>query len=200
MISGFFGFFDLIFFMAWWRLLESYLYFSFSFISSSICFFVSALTVHLILFMAGCVSWFSLILFCLFVADSASSLHFFCYWDSVLILFDVMRCCCLFLEPIVFSAAEKSIVSIILVHILCGLASSSDAINITCSVYLYLIIVSLPGMYRMFSCLLVSVSRFILLRCNLRFLIKSLWFLLLLNPSYNIAFVISFLWICFVMM
>ena len=47
--SGFFGFFDFIFLMASWHLFESSLHFSISFMTSSICLFVPALKVYLIL-------------------------------------------------------------------------------------------------------------------------------------------------------
>ena len=61
---------------------------------------------------------FSSVGFWLFVVDSASSLSFFCCWDSTLISFDAMHCYCLSLKPIVFSAAE-GIVFVICVRMIC---------------------------------------------------------------------------------
>ena len=101
-ISGFFEFFDLIFLMAWWHLFfESSLYFSIFFMSPSIFLFFSVLAVYLILFKTWFFFRFSFVRFCLFVVDSASSLSFFRCYDGVLILFDIMRCCCLYLKPVV---------------------------------------------------------------------------------------------------
>lgn len=126
---------------------------------------------------------FSSIGFWLFVVDSASSLSFFCCWDSTLISFDAMHCYCLSLKPIVFSAAE-GIVFVICVRMICGFASSFCAFNFSFNVSLCLVLVSLSDKYWMFCCLLVALCWFILHNWNLMLVITSLWSALLLKLPY----------------